>query len=332
MPRLAIVLALFLAPLAAAAQTPQGRCDGTDLIDALPAPERAALADAARAMPHPEGLLWRATRGDQTITLFGTYHFAHARTEAHLAALRPMIAQANAVYLEISPADQAALQDLLGRDPSLMFITEGDTLPDLLDEADWQLFAEEMRARAIPPFFAARFKPVWAAMMLGIGPCEARNGVIDGKGIDERIGEQAGALGTPTRSLEDFRTLLQMLDSFPIDEQLDMIRLFFAWSINPDDMAYTLRQRYLAQQTALIWSFSRRISLEFGGPDADQDFRRFETLLLTRRNADWIEVLDNAPETRIFVAAGAAHLPGETGVLRLLERQGFRVERLPFTP
>ncbi len=329
MPRLAIALALLLAPLAAAAQP---RCDGTDLIDTLPAPERAALAEQARAMPHPEGLLWRATRGDRTITLFGTYHFAHEKTRAHLAALRPLIAQADAVYLEISPGDQAALQDLLGRDPSLMFITEGDTLPDLLDEADWQLFAEEMRARAIPPFFAARFKPVWAAMMLGIGPCEARNGVIDGKGIDERIGEQAEALGTPTRSLEDFRTLLQMLDSFPTQDQLDMIRLFFAWSIDPDDMAYTLRQRYLSQEIALIWSFSRKVSLEFGGTNAARDFQRFESLLLTRRNKDWIEVLDSAPENRIFVAAGAAHLPGETGVLRLLEQRGFRVERLPFTP
>jgi uncharacterized protein YbaP (TraB family) len=28
------------------------------------------------------------------------------------------------------------------------------------------------------------------------------------------------------------------------------------------------------------------------------------------------------------VAAGAAHLPGEDGVLRLLERAGWRIERL----
>jgi hypothetical protein len=29
-----------------------------------------------------------------------------------------------------------------------------------------------------------------------------------------------------------------------------------------------------------------------------------------------------------FVAVGALHLPGEQGVLRLLERQGYRVTRL----
>jgi hypothetical protein len=29
-----------------------------------------------------------------------------------------------------------------------------------------------------------------------------------------------------------------------------------------------------------------------------------------------------------FVAVGALHLPGEEGILRLLERQGYRVTRL----
>ena len=121
-------------------------------------------------------------------------------------------------------------------------------------------------------------------MMLGIGPCEARNGAMTGAGIDKLIGEAAASQGTPTRSLEDFRAILGMLDSFPMDEQLDMIRLFFAWTGNPDDMAFTLRQRYLE------------------------------------------------PGERLFVAVGAAHLPGEAGVLRLLERRGFEIERLPFAP
>jgi uncharacterized protein YbaP (TraB family) len=328
--RILFALLVFLAPLSAAAEATQ--CDGTDLIAALPQDAQADLRAEAEQMPYPEGLLWRATRGETEITLFGTYHFPHERTQAHLEALRPLIAGAEAVFLEISNADQDAMQQALAEDPSLMFITEGATLPDLLGEDDWALFAEEMRARAIPPFFAARFKPVWAAMMLGIGPCEARNGAMDGDGIDHLIGEHAGALGNPSRSLEDFRVLMGMLDGFEMDEQLEMIRLFFAWTGSPDDMAYTLRQRYLAQEIALIWVYSKRVSLEFGTQSAAQDFERFEEMLLTRRNKDWIEVLRKTPEQRVFVAAGAAHLPGETGVLRLLENEGFRIERLPFDP
>ncbi|HAR53445.1 MAG TPA: TraB/GumN family protein, partial [Roseovarius nubinhibens] len=34
----------------------------------------------------------------------------------------------------------------------------------------------------------------------------------------------------------------------------------------------------------------------------------------------------------IFVAVGAAHLPGDRGVLNLLESKGFRITPLPFSP
>ncbi|MBU3259043.1 TraB/GumN family protein [Roseovarius sp. PS-C2] len=323
--RALIILVLSLQPLAAFA-----RCEGTDLIAAMPKTERDALESQAAAMPHSEGLLWQATRGDTRITLFGTYHFPHDETLRHLENLKPMIETAGAVYLEVSNDDQSAMERALAEDPSLMFITEGKTLPDLLEEDEWQRFSDEMRARTIPPFFAAKFKPVWAAMMLGIGPCEARNGAMDGAGIDKLIGDHAASRGTPSRSLEDFRTLLEMLDSFPMDEQLDMIRLFFAWPGNPDDMAYTLRQRYLNQEIALIWSYSRAVSVTFGGDAAQEDFDRFERLLLTDRNTGWIDVLLNAPEDVLFAAVGAAHLPGENGVLHLLENEGFTIERLPF--
>ena len=323
--RVLIILVLSLHPLAAFA-----RCEGTDLIAAMPKAERDALESQAAAMPHSEGLLWLATRGDRRIMLFGTYHFPHDETLRHLENLKPMIETAGAVYLEVSNDDQSAMERALAEDPSLMFITEGKTLPDLLEEDEWQRFSDEMRARTIPPFFAAKFKPVWAAMMLGIGPCEARNGAMDGAGIDKLIGDHAASLGTPSRSLEDFRTLLEMLDSFPMDEQLDMIRLFFAWPGDPDDMAYTLRQRYLNQEIALIWSYSRAVSVTFGGDTAQEDFERFERLLLTDRNTGWIDVLLTAPEDVLFAAVGAAHLPGENGVLHLLENEGFTIERLPF--
>ncbi|MDW3117441.1 MAG: TraB/GumN family protein [Roseovarius pacificus] len=323
--RVLIILVLSLQPLAAFA-----RCEGTDLIAAMPKAERDALESQAAAMPHSEGLLWLATRGDTRITLFGTYHFPHDETLRHLENLKPMIETAGAVYLEVSNDDQSAMERALAEDPSLMFITEGKTLPDLLEEDEWQRFSDEMRARTIPPFFAAKFKPVWAAMMLGIGPCEARNGAMDGAGIDKLIGDHAASLGTPSRSLEDFRTLLEMLDSFPMNEQLDMIRLFFAWPGDPDDMAYTLRQRYLNQEIALIWSYSRAVSVTFGGDTAQEDFERFERLLLTDRNTGWIDVLLTAPEDVLFAAVGAAHLPGENGVLHLLENEGFTIERLPF--
>jgi len=319
---------LFLHPVAALAT-----CEGTDLIEAMPPEELQALRDRADTQPYPAGLLWRAARGDTTITFFGTYHFPHEMTDAHLAALKPLIETADDIYLEVSNDDHGRLEAEVARDPSIMFITQGDTLPDLLGEQDWQSYAAAMKERGIPGFMASKFKPLWAAMMLGIGPCEARQGALEAKGIDMLIGDHAAEIGNPSKSLEDYRTLLTMLDSFPQQDQLDMIRLFFAWPLDADDMAYTLRQRYLDQDIALIWEYSRAITLAHGGATAEEDFALFEQLLMIDRNHAWIDLLlDKAAGRTVFAAVGAAHLPGEHGVLNLLEQAGFDIAPLPFAP
>src|SRR6056297_810685 len=326
--RFLTVIVLFALPTIGFA-----RCDGTDMISAMPKAERAALRAVAKREAFAEGLLWKAVRGETEITFFGTYHFPHEDTEAHLEAVTPYIEAADQVYLEVSNADSAKMERDMAADPSLMFIMEGPTLPDLLGDEDWALFAAEMRARGIAPFFAAKFKPTWAAMMLGIGPCEARRGALEGKGIDMLVGEYAAEIGNPSQSLEDYRALMTMMDSFPMQDQLDMIRMFFSWTGNPDDMAYTLRQKYLLEEVALIWAFSRKMTLDLGGDDAMDDFQLFEQKMLTDRNTSWVErLLRDAAGQKVFAAVGAAHLPGEVGVLRLLQEQGVAVTRLELFP
>lgn len=322
--RLFFITFLFVQPFAANAM-----CIGVDLIKALPEDEREQIENRITATPYAQGLLWRATRDDTEITLFGTYHFRHTRTQDHLDRLTPMITAAEAVYLEMSGQDQKAFQDTIARDPSIMFITEGKTLPELLGDTDWQHFRAEMENRRIPGIMAAKFKPLWAAMMLGIGPCEARNGAMQDEGIDALIGQHAEMSGTPSRSLEDFSDVLSALDEEPLDKQLDMIRMALSWPENSDDISYTIRKRYLKQEVALIWEFSRFLTLEHGGASAEEDFARLERVLLTERNTAWVaKLMKEVPGQRVFVAVGAGHLPGENGVLQLLAEEGFEIGRI----
>ncbi len=323
MKRLIAALAFVFQPLAAFAL-----CEASDMIDALPEAERTQLEANVAAMPYAEGVLWRASRGDTRITLFGTYHFQHQLTETHLDRLKPIVDDASVVFLEMSHDDQQNFQTTIANDPSLMFITEGPTLPDLLGE-DWAQFSDEMRKRQIPGIMAAKFKPLWAAMMLGIGPCEAQNGAMAGEGIDAMVGAYADASGVPTRSLEDFTEVLTWLDKEPLEKQLDMIRLTLAWPGDADDMSFTIRERYLAEQIGLTWEYSRAVSIEYGGPSGEEDFARLETALLTERNRAWVDLLlAEAEGQTVLVAAGAGHLPGEAGVLRLLQNEGFTIGRL----
>ncbi|MEM9910846.1 MAG: TraB/GumN family protein [Pseudomonadota bacterium] len=329
--RITIALAATLVCFFPFASTAQDACPGTDLIAALPDDKKNALIDQADEIAFGKGLLWRATRGETVIDLFGTYHFRHQETQTHLERLKPLIELADTVFLEISNDDQSAMQRRLAEDPGIMFITEGPTLPDLLGPEDWPLLATEMQARGIPSIVAAKFKPLWATLMLGIGPCEARAGAFEGGGIDTRVGDYAGSIGNPSQSLEDFADLLALLDQLPLDDQLDMIRLSLAWPGDTNNLSYTIRSRYLAEEIAVTLVFSEYVSSEFGGDAASEDFDQLMALLLDKRNSDWMDVIraELSDTSRLFIAVGAGHLPGEIGLLRLLEKEGFAIERLP---
>ncbi|MEL6647543.1 MAG: TraB/GumN family protein [Pseudomonadota bacterium] len=322
--RLPAFLVMLFLPSAAMAL-----CEGQDLIDAMATDRRASLQAEADAMPYPVGLYWQATRGEQTITMFGTYHFRHAQTDTHLALVKPQIEAADAVYLEMSKEEQANFQTAVAREPSIMFITEGPTLPDLLGDEDWSKFKSEMAQRGFPGVMAAKLKPLWAAMMLGIGPCEAQNGAMEADGIDALIGAHADATGTKSRSLEDFKSVLTMLDAQPMEDQIDMIRLTLDVPLDANDMSYTIRERYLNEEIALTWQFAKALSLEHGGPTAEEDFALLEEVVLVARNEAWVELLSGLEEENIFAAFGAGHLPGDFGVLYLLEQEGYEITRLP---
>ncbi|MEM6467277.1 MAG: TraB/GumN family protein, partial [Pseudomonadota bacterium] len=264
-----------------------------------------------------------------TITMFGTYHFRHAQTDAHLDLVKPQITAADVVFLEMSPEEQADFQNAVASDPQLMFITAGPTLPDLLGEEDWTKFKSEMSKRGFPGIMSAKLKPLWAAMMLGIGPCEAQNGAMEADGIDALIGTYADENGKQSRSLEDFRTVLTMLDDQPMQDQIEMIRLTLDIPVDPDDMSYTIRERYLNEEIALTWQFAKAMSLEYGGPTAAEDFAELEEVILTARNLAWVDLLSELEDDNVFAAFGAGHLPGKVGVLYLLEQQGYEITRLP---
>jgi uncharacterized protein YbaP (TraB family) len=54
-------------------------------------------------------------------------------------------------------------------------------------------------------------------------------------------------------------------------------------------------------------------------PDFNQNF-------LVKRNTNWIPIIEKQISKKAtFIAVGAAHLPGENGVIQLLKSKGYQV-------
>lgn len=333
MPRLfalLVAICLFAAPLRAG-------CTGENLLlGQTPAALARLEAELAR-QPYPSGNFWRATRpdpsgGEQVLHLIGTYHLGDPRHDATMAAVAPLIASASAVLVEAGPDEETALKRAMATDPALLFITEGPSLLEQLETAEWQALAAAMKARGIPPFMAAKFKPWYVTMMLGIPPC-AVNEVAKLNGLDHRVRKAADAAGVPVRALEPYDTLLKIFGALTPEEQLAMIRATLPFEDRAADYAATLADAYFAEDSRRVWEFMRLQSHSAPGytPEAaDAEYARMEEVLMSARNRNWLPVLEEAAARGPALAAfGALHLSGQDGVLHLLEQAGFTLTRLP---
>ena len=99
------------------------------------------------------------------------------------------------------------------------------------------------------------------------------------------------------------------------------------------DSFITTVEAYFDQQALSALYLSERDFLQSGAlTRAERETLWTEAMdgLIDQRNRAWIPVIEAAAGSSIVVAAGALHLPGEAGVLNLLQQQGYTLERAPF--
>lgn len=325
LPILAAAFSLLSAPLHA-------ECAGSNLLAEMAPEKRAAITAAADAVPFPRGNYWRATRGEDVITLIGTYHFDDPRHGPTLQVVTPVIESATTVLLEAGPDEERALKELIARDPSKMMITDGPTLIEQLPPAVWTQLQGAMGQRGVPGFMAAKMQPWYVAVMLSIPPC-AMQQMQDPKGLDGMVIDAAQAAAVPVRGLEPFDTVFRIFDAMSPEETVAMIQSTLAVEDRSEDYSATLADAYFAGESRVIWEYMRDVSYGLPGytPEkVDAEFARLEELLMNARNRSWIPVLTQAAaEGPVFAAFGALHLSGEEGVLNLLQQEGFTLKALP---
>lgn len=314
-------------------------CIGTNLIDAMTGDQRAELQAAVADVPFHQGILWRATKGDQRMILVGTFHFGDPRHAPMLDRLEPHLTDADALFVEAGPEEEARLTRALAEDPALMVDPDGPTLPERLTEREWALLSDAMAQRGMPAIMTAKLRPWYVAMMLGISPCMiaqmAETG--DSGGLDHLLIDRAEALAVPVRALEPWDTVFTLFSGLTPDQELDMIRASLPAAGYADDYAVTLTDAYFAGDVWMLWEFGRFDAYRNSGLSrtaVDEQMRLAQGQLMDGRNRDWITPLTEGAAKAasrgkgIVAGFGALHLPGEAGVLNLLAQRGWTIERL----
>ena len=159
--------------------------------------------------------------------------------------------------------------------------------------------------------------------------------MLAGKGgLDFMLWDAAEARGLGMRALEPWDTVFRLFGEATMEEQLDYLRTGVLEPALQEEMFVAVVEGYFEGDVGQAWELGR-VSLNFiPGMEGEAGLALFEEMeeqLLTARNRAWIPVIEAAAAEhgQVMVAAGAAHLPGEEGVLALLEARGWTIAPLP---
>jgi uncharacterized protein len=312
-------------------QTAFAQCQGQNLLDTLPGDTRAALQARVDAAPYAQGNFWQATKGDQQVTIIGTYHLGDPRHAETMQVIGPIIETATTLLVEAGPEEEAQLIAQMANDPAGMIINSGPSLMEQLPPEDWARLTKAMTARQIPGFMVAKFQPWYISILLSVPPC-AMAALVERDGLDHAVMAAAEAAEVPIRALEPYDTVLTLFGDMPAKAQIEMVQTALVMEDRAADSAITLADAYFAENSRVVWELMQDQALTLPGYTPERvalEFGMMEELLMNARNRSWIPVIEGAAaDGPVFAAFGALHLSGDEGVLNLLQDQGWVLTRL----
>jgi uncharacterized protein YbaP (TraB family) len=280
-----------------------------------------ALAeDRDAAAPPP--MLWRIAL-DPPSHLLGTIHVSDPRVLRLPAPVEAALGRADVVYteVELDPETTTELRELTR-------VPEGKRLADVLSPALHARLVAALSARGLNPADFESQAPWIAAYALILvrdpDPAAALNPPLD-LYIRQRAvlsGKQVAGLEVPADQVAAMEAVARDGGVSMLESTLDELERDGPSGASQMDR---MIDAYLLGDDAGIFARS------LGSLD-----RKSREALIDRRNevmADRIEEsLRDAPEESHLFAVGVLHMPGKRGVLELLRKRGFRIERVPASP
>ena len=321
------VAALLVLPSAAFAA-----CEGRDWREELtPETMREVHARASR-VPFHEGIGFEATRGETRLTLFGTVHI-HDPGIFVPDEIVVRIEAADLLLVEVTSDEGSDFERRLVKDPSLLFDLAGPSLKSRLAPHEWEKLRGALSFLGLEPSEGERLRPWFAALLLETAPCDTASRSGGARVLDERVERLAHDAGISIEGLDgDPEQLLSFFTDLTEEEQLDFLRLSLAAYAADGSNVVTLVGIWNDEETALFREIARVRAVASSGDAATVDvwLERIHRNLLKERNRDWVARIEEWSRLarNIVVAVGALHLPGDDGLLRLLERRGFEIRRL----
>jgi uncharacterized protein YbaP (TraB family) len=272
---------------------------------------------AADELAHGQGLLWRITGADSAASyVFGTIHSDDPAVLDLTAPVEQAFTEAERYAFELDFS-----QDVQARMGRAMVDRSPPPLRERLDAATWEQARAAAEQRGLPAKALSVLEPWALAISLAVPPIQPA------QSLDRVLSRRARERGAPTTGLETVDEQIAVFDSMAIAHQLELLRgvldLIDRDALAP--MFERLRAAWLREDLAAIVAVSEANPM-LATPTAEAEFTQRLIEQRNRRMAQRMQPL--LDKGGAFIAIGALHLPGDSGVLRRLEKAGYTVERV----
>ncbi len=323
-------LSILAAALSGNAAAQPAACAGADMVEKMRRdnPDRyQAMLDHFAAIENNEGIFWQIEKpGVKPSYLFGTAHVTDQRVLDHLQIVEPVLKNARALIVEIADLNpnmsrQMAIVQQYGMLPA------GETLDDRLSETEQKLLGEATARHGMPWFSARRMRATFLSLTMSIPAC-AKVAMMRGeKVLDARLIGYAQENNVPVIGLETLDEQLSLINSLDEGTQLAaLLEGVRAGSQLTEDMYETTIRMHQRGRIAMMLSLSEQMKADY--PAASKAMESFEGPVINERNIRMQQrALGELEKGGVFIAVGALHLPGSTGLVKLFADAGYSLTR-----
>jgi len=272
----------------------------------------ALCATFASAQQLENSLLWKITGKGLTKPsyLFGTIHITcDAKLDDNvLNALKAT----DQLYLELDMDDPGLQTAMMGG----MMMKDGKTMSSLANEADFKVVDEFLQKNlGMSATMLNIIKPTMVTTMLlpKMMDCPMQSFEAELMKVTAEQNEQV-------YGLEKVQDQLAIFDAIPYERQMDeLVKTAKDNMVSDKEEFAKMMEIYAGKNINKMHAFMQE--------SENKMYSEYQDVMLDNRNKNWIPVIEKvAKEKPTFFGVGAAHLGGDNGVIKLLRKQGYKVE------
>jgi uncharacterized protein YbaP (TraB family) len=263
-----------------------------------------------------ESSVWKITKGGNSLYMGGSVHELRAQDYPLPKEFDAAFEKSDILVFEadISKLNNPAFAQQMMQ---FMMLPEGKTLEAVLDKKTYEKFSAKCEELGMPVELIKNFTPLSAATMLAAFQMQKMG--FTPQGVDVYYFAKAKQGGKRTEFLESAEFQMQLF----YDLGMKLGDEYILQSLDEMDKLEELIPSMIAE-----WRSGDSKFVEKEAKEAKEKFPNLHKAMIENRNKKWLDLIEKYLATKDveFIIVGFGHMHGDDGLLKSLNKRGYKVE------